>query len=336
MKNAFPLVIMVLVVAALSLFINLNPTQKPVPIVVTNFEECVSTGNPVMESYPRQCSYNGQTFTENVGNAPAKADLIRLTYPRPNQVIQSPLIVTGEARGNWFFEASFPVYLTDWDGKIIATGIAQARGEWMTTNFVPFEAKLTFDLDKNLYSNRGTLILRKDNASGLPEHDDALEIPVLFNIPSPKPTPKPTPTPVPPYEPVACTMDAKMCPDGSYVGRTGPKCEFSACPSTPTKVGTIASINERILNNGVYITPLVVVSDSRCPANVNCVWAGEVAVKVKLEKNGVTNEVEFKEGTSVNFQGSTVSLNIVLPQKTTAQIQQKDYRLTFKVVSSGN
>jgi len=30
-------------------------------------------------------------------------------------------------------------------------------------------------------------------------------------------------------EPVACTMDAKQCPDGSYVGRTPPKCEF-VCP----------------------------------------------------------------------------------------------------------
>ena len=29
---------------------------------------------------------------------------------------------------------------------------------------------------------------------------------------------------------VACTMEAKMCPDGSYVGRTGPRCEFTACP----------------------------------------------------------------------------------------------------------
>lgn len=27
-------------------------------------------------------------------------------------------------------------------------------------------------------------------------------------------------------EPVACTMDAKQCPDGSYVGRTGSNCEF--------------------------------------------------------------------------------------------------------------
>lgn len=30
---------------------------------------------------------------------------------------------------------------------------------------------------------------------------------------------------------VACTADAKQCPDGSYVGRTGPKCEFTPCPT---------------------------------------------------------------------------------------------------------
>jgi hypothetical protein len=32
--------------------------------------------------------------------------------------------------------------------------------------------------------------------------------------------------------PVACTQEAKQCPDGSYVGRTGPSCEFAACPSS--------------------------------------------------------------------------------------------------------
>lgn len=31
-------------------------------------------------------------------------------------------------------------------------------------------------------------------------------------------------------EPVACTMDAKMCPDGSAVGRTAPSCAFARCP----------------------------------------------------------------------------------------------------------
>ncbi len=40
-------------------------------------------------------------------------------------------------------------------------------------------------------------------------------------------------------EPVVCTMDAKLCPDGSYVGRTGPKCEFAACPTPTTNTSTI-------------------------------------------------------------------------------------------------
>ena len=31
-------------------------------------------------------------------------------------------------------------------------------------------------------------------------------------------------------EQVACTQEARLCPDGSYVGRIGPKCEFEACP----------------------------------------------------------------------------------------------------------
>ncbi|MFA6254333.1 MAG: hypothetical protein WC640_03780 [Candidatus Paceibacterota bacterium] len=29
---------------------------------------------------------------------------------------------------------------------------------------------------------------------------------------------------------VACTQEAKVCPDGSSVGRQGPNCEFAACP----------------------------------------------------------------------------------------------------------
>ncbi len=40
--------------------------------------------------------------------------------------------------------------------------------------------------------------------------------------------------PVPPVgegEPTFCTMDAKICPDGSAVGRVPPTCEFAACPT---------------------------------------------------------------------------------------------------------
>ncbi len=111
-----------------------------------------------------------------------KSNMIRLTSPRPGETVKSPLTITGEARGNWFFEASFPVAITNWDGLIIGEGIATAQGEWMTSEFVPFTAVLNFNSTSTatVYSKKGTLILKKDNPSGLPEHDDALEIPVVI------------------------------------------------------------------------------------------------------------------------------------------------------------
>lgn len=105
-------------------------------------------------------------------------DLISVSYPVTNTKITSPLVVTGRARGNWFFEANFPVVLTNWDGLIIAEGIATADGDWMTTDFVPFTATLNFT--KPDYGDNGFLILQKDNPSGLSEFDDALEIQIKF------------------------------------------------------------------------------------------------------------------------------------------------------------
>jgi hypothetical protein len=56
-----------------------------------------------------------------------------------------------------------------------------------------------------------------------------------------RPIQNPTPNPVTEEkkdESRACTMDAKICPDGSAVGRQGPACEFAACPFTTTHVCT--------------------------------------------------------------------------------------------------
>jgi len=33
-----------------------------------------------------------------------------------------------------------------------------------------------------------------------------------------------------------CTQDAKLCADGSYVGRSGPNCEFDACPQPTSAI----------------------------------------------------------------------------------------------------
>lgn len=103
----------------------------------------------------------------------------RLSSPVPNQVIHSPLSVAGEAPGFWFFEASLPVKLLDGNGKTLAVAPAQAQGDWQTSNFVPFLATLSFE---NPSTPTGTLVIAKDNPSGLPENAQEISFPVRFEL----------------------------------------------------------------------------------------------------------------------------------------------------------
>lgn len=144
---------------------------------VASFDDCIAAGNPAMESYPRQCRSGEETFVEDIGNELEKTDLIRIDNPRPNQVITSPLKISGQAVGFWYFEGDFPVRLLDDNGNILVETFASALDEWMTEDFVGFETELIFDSPN---TKTGTLILEKDNPSGLIENDDQLEIPVKF------------------------------------------------------------------------------------------------------------------------------------------------------------
>ncbi len=101
-----------------------------------------------------------------------------VTSPMKDSVISSPIVIAGEAPGFWYFEATFPVVLVNWDGLIIVQGYATAQGEWMTQEYVPFTATLEFTPQE--YGDTGALILQRDNPSGLPQNDDAVEVPIRF------------------------------------------------------------------------------------------------------------------------------------------------------------
>ena len=182
---SIPLIILILFVVRIILLksgANLNSTIKPSPTgdvnqEVNDFESCASSGYPVLESYPRKCNANGQSFVEEIGNELEKSDLIIVDNPRPKQEISSPLEVTGQARGNWYFEANFPVYLYDSEGNEIGLGISEAQSDWMTEEFVVFSVNLEFDKPE---TPNGELNLQKANPSGLPENEDYLSIPVRF------------------------------------------------------------------------------------------------------------------------------------------------------------
>ena len=111
------------------------------------------------------------------------ADILRTISVKSGDTIDSskPLVITGEARGNWYFEASFfiEVFGESFDG-LLGNGIAQAQDEWMTEEFVPFATTVNLHPSISTPGTSGKIILHKDNPSGLPENDDRLIIPVKF------------------------------------------------------------------------------------------------------------------------------------------------------------
>jgi hypothetical protein len=104
-----------------------------------------------------------------------KSNLIRVRSPKPNALVRSPLHITGEARGSWYFEATFPVAIFDGQRVELARHYATAQGEWMTDDFVPFEADLVFSTGG---AREGTLVLYKANPSGGLDQEDQLLVPV--------------------------------------------------------------------------------------------------------------------------------------------------------------
>jgi hypothetical protein len=82
-----------------------------------------------------------------------------------------PVLIDGEARGPWFFEATFPVQILLADGVVLGEGYAQAQGVWMTEDIVPFYAEIKLAENAPEYVGTAALVLRKANPSGLPEND---------------------------------------------------------------------------------------------------------------------------------------------------------------------
>lgn len=108
-----------------------------------------------------------------------KDNLIWVDTPLPNQSVIDPITLNGYAKGSWFFEATFPIKVLDANGKLIGQTAAQAQGDWMTDEYVEFMASLNFTKPTTV---TGTLVLEKDNPSGLPENADELRIPIMFGV----------------------------------------------------------------------------------------------------------------------------------------------------------
>jgi hypothetical protein len=71
----------------------------------------------------------------------------------------------------------------------------------------------------------------------------------------------------------ACTDEAMQCPDGSFVGRTGPNCEFAQCPGQDGNNGnnngnnTVCTQDVMQCSDGSYVSRVAPsCAFARCPA----------------------------------------------------------------------
>lgn len=140
---------------------------------------------------------------------------------------------------------------------------------------------------------------------------------------------------VPEQKPVSyeCNMDGKVCEDGSVVGRTGPLCEFAACPPADARSATIkTTIGQKMTALGVTITPRDVVDDSRCPSDVQCIWAGTAHVKSTVSTSAGSTDVVFELGHPETVGGYMITLTELTPGKQSGEeIPDSAYRFVFTI-----
>jgi len=109
--------------------------------------------------------------------SPDMSDQIKITSPTIDQVISSPLTITGQALGKWFFEGQFMVYVFDGNKKRLADTQTNAKGDWMSPEFIPFTATIKFDKPA---TPNGFLVFERNNPSNLPQNNAQFVMPIKF------------------------------------------------------------------------------------------------------------------------------------------------------------
>ncbi len=105
---------------------------------------------------------------------------------------------------------------------------------------------------------------------------------------------------------------------------------LASCTTVPQRDyanGPTAPLNEVANLDGLTVRPIAVIEDSRCPASVQCVWAGRVRISAEVGGEGTR---ELTLGESLTLSGGTLTLVDVRPSKRTPEaIAPRDYQFTF-------
>jgi hypothetical protein len=80
------------------------------------------------------------------------------------------------------------------------------------------------------------------------------------------------------------------------------------------------------------VKPVSVLEDSRCPANVQCVWAGRVRLRVKVDGGAGADVADLTLGQPTGLGGVSLILTTVEPEKRAGEpVLRSAYRFTFDI-----
>lgn len=125
---------------------------------------------------------------------------------------------------------------------------------------------------------------------------------------------------------VACAMDAKLCPDGSSVGRIGPNCEFEACPiSTADSVSGKSCRTASDCGTGYECVDMSPVVREGVPVNLYCskvgaprpiCLSGDTYIETPAGDVAVKNMKEGMSVWTIDKNGKKVFGTVILAGKT--------------------
>lgn len=108
---------------------------------------------------------------------------------------------------------------------------------------------------------------------------------------------------------------------------------LASCASVPAaSAGPTAAIGETASVGVITVRPIQLLEDSRCPAQVQCIWAGQVRVLVDLSRgDGAHQQRELTLGKAENIDGGMLTLIDAQPPKLApGSTDASAYRFTFR------
>ena len=107
-------------------------------------------------------------------------------------------------------------------------------------------------------------------------------------------------------------------------------CLASCATVPPAHAEGPVGLGQTAYANGLRVRPLAIVEDSRCPANVMCVWAGRLVVRTEIIGGSWRETRNLELGQPQQIADGALTLKAAEPAKVAGvAIDPRSYRFTF-------